>query len=442
MASASVSPLLNLQIELQLEIASYLKTTPAWQQDLCSWSSVCSHFRTLLTPFLFDSITLRNTEKSGDSVARLSKSRFARYIRTFHFLGNAPGDTEDAFTDVGAIFPKIVEEIIADLTRFPNLETVQIEFEMDFDSDWEEGFMLFQDTESPEEREQAEQKEAWRALNTNVYKALARNIDPKFTKLHLIDLIPAEASAFSTVQFQTLLCNLTSFELSCWTSDGGDYSANTRLGYVMFLDKLDSLFFDHLSSLTDLIIDARDLPVSFRSYQLAESQRLNRTRIPLLKNIHLTSLFITRGLIYLMATQAHCLEKVHLEDCHAGRAYVGDDISCWWDDLFDAIADKNPNKLYEFDVFPSSGFELFDDYHSSRAEKEEAARALVTLQESPHLRLFSYSYIDDKYGFVGSIEESNLASFRVGKDQRAYDRLCRIVAQNARKKAVTGDHTS
>lgn len=428
MAETPVPYLLRLQPELMLEIINYLRDIPAKQHDLYNWSSVSSHFRSLLAPYLFTSTTLRNTEKSGSSIDLLAKSNYCQYIREFGFEGNAPGDEEDDFSDTEGILPEIVERVISDLSRFPNLEKVCIEFSMDFDGGWEEGFMLFQDFESPEERIKAEQEEAWRALNTKVYAALARNINPGFKKLELRSLIPAEPSSFSTAEFRALLGQMTHFKLSCWVDiSGNHYSANTRYGYVDYTRKYDELLFNHLFSVTHLSISAADLPV--RLSRDADPS-LNRSRMPLLRSIKLFSIFIDSEIKDFLISHADALESIQFEDCHAGIPSFGES-HILWEELFTALSQQNPMKLHEFSVEPSDGFELFSDYHSTQAEKDEAALATEFLKTHPERRLFSYSYIDEKYGFLAGVHDTNLESFRRGNDLRSYDTLMRIVHGNS-----------
>jgi len=56
---------------------------------------------------------------------------------------------------------------------------------------------------------------------------------------------------------------------------------------------------------------------------------------------------------------------------------------------------------------------------------------MKTLSEDPQRRLFAYKILDDKYGTLFDDEEQNVQSFLQGDDQKAYDRLMRIVNDNA-----------
>lgn len=76
---------------------------------------------------------------------------------------------------------------------------------------------------------------------------------------------------------------------------------------------------------------------------------------------------------------------------------------------------------------------LCDDYYSTQAQHDEAAQALEFLEGHPERRLFSYAYLDDKYGFLGADWFLNLESFRRARDQEAYDVLMQIVERNRTK---------
>ena len=430
MAEPPLSRLSKLQPELQLMVVSHV-----WQQDLINWSSTSSNFRSLLAPYIFTSVTLRNTEKSGFSVDLIAKSNYRQYVRDFSFEGTAPGDEEDGFTDTEEILPDVVESVLSNLSQFPTLESVRIEFPLDFCDGWGGGQELFHDDETPEKRVRDEGEEAWRALNTKVYAALARNINPSFKKLTLEALLPREASSFSTPEFKALLGQMTHFTLSCWTDDDSHYRTVTRYGCVYYTERFDTLFFNHLTSVTHLSISGVGMPMG----ALGGSLKLNRFQMPLLRSLHLEGIFICRELVEFLTSHAQTLEILHLDDCHAAAHTFGDQSDCiTWDDLFTPLSNSKPTRICEFRVEPDGTqlcheIELFDDYRSSKEIKDEAARALEHLKTHPERRLFAYSYIDDKYGFVGGDKEGNLQSFRAEIDQRAFDRLMGIVERNAAK---------
>lgn len=436
MADPPKSYLQQLQPELLIEIVNYLENEsgPTPQQDLRSWSSTCSQFRSLIAPLLFKSLTLRNTEKTGNSIDLISKGDNRHHVQNLLIYLTAPGDTEDGFADTEGILPKVIEDIISDLGRFPNLESVRVNFEFDFEGEWEDSWELFGDDETSEEILEAEETQAWRALNTKVYAALAKNTTPGFKKLELSALVFKEASSFRTPEFRNLLGHMTHFTSSFWTDDSDShYRVNVRSGCVGFALKFNELFFDHLSSVTHLTVTADYLPTGvFGSFYHRDSDDV---KMPALKSLILESIFINPQLEQFLSNHASTLEVVTLSDCHADQeAYQNAGQNCiLWKRLFDALSNKEPTKLREFSVNATEEIELLGDYHATQAQTDNATLALEHLKAHPERRLFAYSYIDDKYGFRGDVQSANIKSFQEGEDQGAFDRLMRIVELNREK---------
>lgn len=432
MTETPVPCLLNLQPELLLEIISHVEDGKRWHRDLMCWSNVSSYFRSLLAPYIFTSITLRNKEAIGASINLIAQSEYRHYVKYFYFVGTAPGTYDEGFEDVEGIFPDVVESALANLGRFPNLEKVRIQFALFFDED--HGFRtfwdLFESLETTDEQIEAEGKEAWRALNTKVYAALARNVNPGFKHLSLDDLIPVEASSFTTPEFQELLGHMTHFDLSLWNDANSHYCVNTLSGYGYYTNRFDELFFNHLSSVTHLSIDASAFPMGM-SEPLHGALRLHSFQMPLLKSLYLNFIFVGPELRDFLTSHAHTLERIELSNCHAGRVDDLDFVS--WAELFTALANEMPPELRTLCITSRHEIELLNDYHATLAENAEATRAVEFLKKYSERRLFSHACIDFKYGYVSELRSTNLESFRRGDDQRAYDELIRIVELNSKK---------
>ena len=430
MAETAVSScLLDLYPELQLEITQYIQLTPGWQIDLLNWSSTCSKFRSFLAPYIFSSITLRNTEKSGASVDLLAKSSYRQFVRRLSFEGTAWGDMEDVFYDTEGILPAIVESVISDLSQFPNLQTVSIKFDIDFHYGFDISFRLFREPELPEEMVKAEGEEAWRVLNTKVHAALARNVNPSFKKLELNSLLPAEASSFRTPEFRRLLGQMTHFTLYCWRDEEELYALRTRPGYLTYVGKFHEIFFNHLTSVTHLSISADFTSMAIFGPRGYYSTFDISSRMPLLKDLRVDSVFIGADLVSFL-TNNDTLEAIRFQNCTSGESENYINIRIPWKDLFMALSDKKPTKLREFSVSPSHCFDPFDP---PEAMGDEIELVLEYLRTHPERRPFQYSQIDDKYGYVLDAGSENLESFWLGDDQRAYDELMRIVERNSER---------
>ena len=140
------SSLLSLQPELQLTIAEFLtpdlsglhdedvqdrydakgerapsRDDEIWRRkkdnirNLLSWSCTSRFFRTVLIPYIFKTLVLRNTNRNAASVQMIaSDSEFAKYTRELRFIGYAPGDAkrdDPAFSDVENVLPNNAKEV-------------------------------------------------------------------------------------------------------------------------------------------------------------------------------------------------------------------------------------------------------------------------------------------------------------------------------------------
>lgn len=151
-------------------------------RNLINWSCVSKYFRSLLAPLVFRTIILRNKAESATSVETIAaRSEYVHYVKELQFVGWAPGDAkrhDAAFRDTRNILPWQVRELLADLKRFPNLRSLSVEFDYDFDDceEWEEeGVNTIGEGEDMEEIRQGERNQAWRNLMVKVWKAVSQN---------------------------------------------------------------------------------------------------------------------------------------------------------------------------------------------------------------------------------------------------------------------------
>jgi len=60
----------------------------------------------------------------------------------------------------------------------------------------------------------------------------------------------------------------------------------------------------------------------------------------------------------------------------------------------------------------------------------DAENLRIVLESDPKKMLFSYTTTDDKYGMLFDDVDQNRESFWEGHDQRAYDKLMKIIGDN------------
>lgn len=159
------------------------------QEVLISLSRTCSLLYKTLSPYLVSDVILRNTVKSGKAVQYLRSTEQAKHVRTLLFKGDAPGDEEEGFHDVEAVFPPEVEDVLRNLSQFQNLITVKIDFDFLLDETgyhkWslDSGTKFYMDDETRAEMEEAETKEAWRALVRKTFDAISCPTSDQFSEL-------------------------------------------------------------------------------------------------------------------------------------------------------------------------------------------------------------------------------------------------------------------
>lgn len=170
------------------------------QINIFNWSCTSIYFRALLASYVFKIVTLCNKGKSGASLDAVAEHpELGKYVREVRFVGYAPGDArreDPAFGDTEHILPQSVADLLSNLRRFANLETLSVEFNYDFDDyhEWEEeGVNPADAVEEMEEVRQKEGEEAWRALMPKVWEAVCMNDGPVVRKLVSF---PARQKAF------------------------------------------------------------------------------------------------------------------------------------------------------------------------------------------------------------------------------------------------------
>ena len=94
-------------------------------------------------------------------------------MTVLHFKAEAPGEYRANFRDVVGVFPPKVNHVLSNLSQFPNLRTLIVDFDFHIHNgpdgmDYHWDFLLYASSgvndETVEEVEEAERQEGWRAL--------------------------------------------------------------------------------------------------------------------------------------------------------------------------------------------------------------------------------------------------------------------------------------
>ena len=411
-------------------------------RDLLNWSCTSHFFRELLAPYVFETIRLRNTDSSGSSVTSLSQSKHNQYVKELIYIGSAPGDAhveEEAYSDTEAILPENVSSILSGLNCFPSLETLSIEFPYHFADydEWDEGLDLCAEEESDEDVKTAESEIAWRALMARTYTALIQNKGTNLKSLEIKKLGPMKVSTFNDPAFHQFLGQIERFTLSIYGEDNGaGWQINKVEHYIALMSKLDTYFFNHLTSCTYLTLEApEEGPLGLEGMNHIPLA-LKKDQMPVLKTIYLKYVLVGQELIDFLAGHSKTLETLTLRQCSAEPEGLADN-GITWKTFFDGLYEAEFEKLYQLSLLYNT-IPLTSEECNGKAEDEEKVSAEVKkarqiLKDDSNRRLFPYISIDDKYGMIFELEGENLASFRKGEDQAAYDRLMCSVRANGEK---------
>ncbi|MCJ1247481.1 hypothetical protein MMC30_004695 [Trapelia coarctata] len=447
-------PLIGLATELQHAIIQQLDRTGD-QASLRSWSCTCAFYRSLLAPYLYKRIVLRNYEKSASSVHALANSQFKGCIDEINYTaegectdvdnwqywtGETRGDfgNPEAVTDPEEVFPDTVHTLLSDLQRFPRLKTLSIEFPVNFKrKNWGFAFYseMFDEEETEDEIQSAEENEGWRALMAKTFTALSLNDKPSIKTLEIKKLYPFEISTFRSETFHDFLGPLDRFDLSLFGGENGaGWCINCSNGYLEFVSKLDTYFFDHLNNVTEFCLRAEETGPLGLSGRHHATLALRADQMPLLKSVSLENIFVSPELVDFLVGHTKTLERISLKDCFGGINGETEN-GIHWEALFTALSDAKPEKLRQFDVLPLDPPYQNMYSHADLSETDGVHLCRTMLEQDPKRRLFPYKILDDKYGTLFHDEDQTLESFLEGDDQKAYDRLICIIDDNASKLA-------
>ena len=410
--------------------------------DLLNWSCTSRFFRNLLAPYIFESISLFNTDRSGSSIYALSRSEQNRHVKELIYVGRAPGDAhrdEKEYSDTEAILPRSVDSVLSNLGSFPNLENISVEFPYKFAdySEWDEGLDLCAEEEPDEAVVSEESKVAWRALMAKSWDALMQNKGKKYKCLQVRKLGPIKVSNFNHVDFHKFLGRFERFELSIYGEDNGaGWSINKVELYTVLMGKLGIYFFDHLTSVTELTIKApEEGPLGLQGTSHAPLE-LRKGQMPALRTLFLEYILIGQELIDFLIDHVNTLESLSMLRCSADVNGLAED-GIPWSHFFNALINAEFERLCHFDLLsdkiPLTRAEKYGEEEDEVEVSEQVKNVRQVLKDDENRRLFPYTTLCDKYGAIYQDDKQNLDAFERGEDQASYDRLIVIINKNMKR---------
>ena len=422
-----------------------------YHRDLMNWSSTSQYFRNLLAPYIFKSVKLRNDEKSGASVHAVLKSPHGALVKEIYFLGAIPpgmsgsdsneddeplaegfyahSDKDEEEKSIIITFPPVVDILLSDLQQFPNIESLSIGFTFPYDNPFDE----YYDAEGIVDNPEPEVARALRALITSTYETLLRNRAPRLRALEIRKFVWTFIEPYESPGFHHFLSHVEHFNLSVRGGENGaGWCVNTCDGYLACVARFDSLFFDHLASVTSLTLKySYEGPIGLEGMRHGRLA-LKKEQMPLLKSLRLEHIFICQELLDFVLGHADTLEQLNLHDCKSSVNGLQENESFYWSDLFNPLHTAHIRKLSQLEIWPRNA-PLYHSYDKECGEPENVQQIRHVLREDATRRVFGYAMLDDKYGMCFEDEEENQAAFERGEDQMAFDKLMRKVDANAAK---------
>lgn len=399
-------------------------------RDLMGGSCASRFFRDIFAPYIFQSIRLRNTDRSGSSVIEISRSRHSGHVKELIYAGNALGDShkgEESYSNTRDILPESVFSILSDLGSFLNLQTLSIDFPYQFNvvDEWEYFPNEYEKDETDDQVLVAEETVAWRGLMAKTWNALIMNRNIKVKSWNTKKLAPIKVSTFNNPAFHAWLGQFECFNLSIYGhTNGAGWTFNTEWCYLRMMPRLNQFFFNHLTLVTDLVVKApKEGPLGLKGLNHI-SLALYKDQMPALKTLYLEYIYISPELIDFIIGHHTKIESLSMQDCSAS---LGAKIGTSWYLFFDALHNANLSKLHHLDILPKNA-PLIDEVDYRNAEyygtvPAEVKEALRVLKDDPARRSFMYTWMDDSRGTPRAVEEENLAALKSGQDQASYDRL-------------------
>lgn len=422
-----MASLLDLSAELKFMIIE-----PLSHSDLKSFSCACKVLRSVAAPRLFRDFVLENSEESGNIVKSVSDGPYKEYVRYIHYRGiiDMPCTQYDLVTNVSKDedFPAIVEQILGDLTLFPKLEGLTVEFPWDGEQVDHE-FLSLQNEEIHRKAVIAEKQKAWRVLMARSYAAIGQAADPQHPSLKSLgirNLVAKEVTTWASEGFRKFLAQLQIFSLSIrGINNLEDWALRNVEGYTSFIPRLDRYFFNHLLNVESFSFMASESGIPGLEGLWHISFPLNANQMPTLKRLELNYIFIAPELSDFLNSHVKAIEIIRLENCFSAVGESSEATNAIsWAQLFTSFIEAGPTKLKEFEIFPAEV--SFEDGHSNG----DIIMTARKLGGTPGCRAFAHGFMDTRYGLMTEDEGENLASFFRGENQKAFDRLLAIIESN------------
>lgn len=292
--------------------------------DIINVSRVCKVLRTIAAPILYKNIIMRNSKKSGESVQAIMNGSCGDLVRQIHYRAKLDisdlgyEDHHENHEPSEQHFPDSVRAVLSSLTNFPNLDKLVVEFPFTR-RELSDAFYTFQDEENEEQVARSEEERAWRTHMARTYAAIGQNGTCGPKSLELRGLVPIEISTWKSHGFRSYLGSLETFSASVASLDNGaGWCANTLDGYLWFMSRMHSFFFDYLSGTRHFSFKATDTgPPGLEGWRHTPLN-LYAHQMPRLQTLCFNHVFVSQQLADFIGSHAATLERIYLDHCFSG----------------------------------------------------------------------------------------------------------------------------
>ncbi|KAK0512967.1 hypothetical protein JMJ35_004984 [Cladonia borealis] len=393
--------------------AQATELTYSGEQAIFNLSRTSTFLYKFLSSYLFRNITLRNSAKSGQAVQYLCSTSQIANIKTLHFKGKTPAKEEEDFRTFESIFPAEVNDILSNLSRFPCLATLIIDF--DVEDHWTEVFYdlwRFDTSEGEEEIKKAEEQKLWRALIKKTLEAISTTCSDSVRDFVFKQYPILPNSVLGSVPFNEWLGKLESFRFELYgrCSIGQQTDAlgvmNRRFHmtpqFPTYFDKLDYYFLDAIRNVTRLAIVGDEQGVIGRTFWPPARFPLRTTHVPKLKELELGYFSIQADLLDFLVAHSSTLEHLIFNNSFL-ECTQNSESSCvapgTWKSWFQDYASQGPRALQRVTFLPyrETGGPLYCSKEFNLSIKQSQFDVERKAEMKKH-RMFLYGMIEPECG--------------------------------------------
>ncbi|KAF4337485.1 hypothetical protein FBEOM_8626 [Fusarium beomiforme] len=285
----------------------------------------------------------------------------------------------------------------------------------------------------------------WRAQHNEVMHTISAN--PNITNLKMSNLLPKNTSAWETPEWASFLGRLQVLDISVFGGNNGAcWQANTMPGFAEFIDNLPYFIIRHAQNIKHFSLEAhKEGLFGTTAYQYRILLPLQEDHFLFLRSLKLKNIMIGPDLLEFLETRVDCLEELELHDCMcSGPQWRA--VPPTWGDLWKTMRERNV-RLRKVCVVQSRmpplmwGENYKEDFQTSE-DSEAAKRVRKRLEKDKSLVLWRYARVDDKYGWVAELPDTNLKNFEKGEDQREYEKLLKMLEARSKGRPAGGDDRS